>query len=176
MSAKLVLGVSLLLAAATSFAGGANGQFAVRITLNSHSTNSCTSASASGAGSASVQVQCTANVFVDIAQDNRFMPGFRPARDTLLPDYCRNEQMGLAGQMARNACRLDDAQGALASADDEADDGWKIESRLYAVDTEATQVQTLARRHLQDQQGTLTALRVAYAEGHFGPVEMLISF
>src|SRR5665647_988974 len=101
MSAKLVLGVSLLLAAATSFAGGASGQFAVQITLNSNSNsnNSCTSASASGAGSASVQVQCTANVFVDIAQDNRFMPSFRPARDSLLPDYCRNEQMGLAGQI-----------------------------------------------------------------------------
>lgn len=176
MSAKLVLGVSLLLAAATSFAGSASGQFAVQITLNSNRNTSCTSASASGAGSTSVQVQCTANVFVDIAPDNRFMPRFRPARDSLLPDYCRNEQMGLGDQMARIACRLDDAQGALAYADDEADEGWTVESQLYAVDTQARQAQTLARLHLENQQGTLTALRVAYAEGHFGPVEMLISF
>jgi len=121
-------------------------------------------------------VQCTANVFVDIAPDSRFMPGFRPARDSLLPDYCRNEQMGLGDQMARIAGRLDDAQGALAYADDEADEGWTVESQLYAVDTQARQAQTLAGLHLENQQGTLTALRVAYAEGHFGPVEMLISF
>ncbi|OGA99984.1 MAG: hypothetical protein A3E79_10310, partial [Burkholderiales bacterium RIFCSPHIGHO2_12_FULL_61_11] len=148
---------------------------AVRINLN-NSHNSCTSASASGAGSSSVQVQCTANVFVAIAPVGRFMPGFRPARDSLLPDYCRNELMGLAGQTARIACRLDDAQGPLAHADDEAEEGWNVESRLYAVANEATPAQTPARLHLQNQQGTLTALRVAYAEGHFGPVEMLISF
>lgn len=179
MSTKPVLGVSLLLAAAASFAGGASGQFAVRITLNSNSTNSCTSASASGAGSASVQVQCTANVFVAIAPVGRFMPGFRPARDSLLPDYCRSEQMGLAGQVARIACRLDDAQGPLASAGDEADDGWKVEGQLYAVNDGAAPTQTLARLHLPDQQNqqdTLTALRVAYTDGRFGPVEMLISF
>lgn len=104
------------------------------------------------------------------------MPSFRPARDTLLPDYCRSEQMGLADQMARTACRLDDDQGPLAYADDEADEGWKVESRLYAVDTEAMPAQALARLRLEDERGTLTALRVAYAEGHFGPVEMLISF
>lgn len=181
MNAKLFLGVSLLLAAATSFAGSAGGQFSVQITLN----NSCTSATGSGAGSASVQVRCSSNVFVDIAQVGRFMPGFRPAQDTLLPDYCRNEQTGLAGQMARIACRLGDAQGPLAyagngagdGAGDEADEGWKIESRLYAVDTHGTanEAQTLARR-LEDKRGTLTALRVAYAEGRFGPVEILISF
>lgn len=180
MSAKLVLGVSLVLAAATSFAGGASGQFAVQITLNN---NSCTSASGSAAGSSSVQVQCSTNVFVAIApvtppEVGRFMPSFRPARDTLLPDYCRNEQMGLADQMARTACRLDDAQGPLAYADDEADEGWKIERQLYAVDTHGTasEAQTLAHLRLEDERGTLTALRVAYADGHFGPVEMLISF
>ena len=178
MRGKLVLGVSLLLAAATSFAGSASGQFEVKVTLNSNSNGTCTSASGSGAGSSSVQVQCTANVFVDIAQVGSFRPGFRPARDSLLPDYCRNEQMGLAGQIARIACRLDDTQGALAYAEPEADDGWKIESQLYAVDTSATatSAQTLALLHLQNKQGTLTALRVAHADGHFGPVEMLISF
>ncbi|WP_293603519.1 hypothetical protein [Polaromonas sp. UBA4122] len=182
MSAKLVLGVSLLLAAAASFAGGASGQFAVQITLNNNSNSNsiCTSASGSAAGSSSVQVQCTSNVFVEIAPvtpqaAGRFMPGFLPARDSLLPDYCRNEQMGLAGQMARIACGLDDDQGPLAYADDEADEGWKVESQLYAVDTHATQAQTALLR-LEDKRGTLLALRVAHADGHFGPVEMLISF
>lgn len=178
MSAKLVLGVSLLLAAATSFAGGASGQFSVQVTLNN---NSCTSASGSAAGSSSVEVQCSTNVFVAIApvtppEVGRFMPSFLPARDSLLPDYCRNEQMGLAGQMARIACGLDDDQGPLAHAETEADEGWKIESQLYAVDTHGTQAQTLARLRLEDKRGTLTALRVAHADGRFGPVEMLISF
>ncbi len=177
MRAKLVLGVSLLLAAATSFAGSAGGQFDVQITLNDNSKSICTSATGSGAGGASVQVSCTANVFVNIAQ-GRFMPGFRPGRDSLLPDYCRNEQMGLASQAARITCRLDDTQRPLAYGDDETDEGWKVESRLYAVDGDATatQAQTQARLRLQDNRGTLTALRVAHADGRLGPVEMLVSF
>ncbi|MGH6641016.1 MAG: hypothetical protein ACREBY_20720 [Polaromonas sp.] len=175
MRAKLVLGVSLLLAAVTSFAGSAGGQFNVQITLNDNSNNICTSATGSSAGGASVQVSCTANVFVNIAQ-GRFMPGFRPSRDSLMPDYCRNEQMGLASQAARITCRLDDAQRPLAYGDDETDEGWKVESRLYAGDTTATQAQTQARLRLQGNRGTLTALRVAHADGRLGPVEMLVSF
>ena len=186
MRGKLVLGVSLLLAAATSFAGSAGGQLGVQITLNNNGSNSCTSATGSGAGSSSVQVQCTTNVFVNIAQVSvqdvgRFMPGLRPARDSLLPDYCRNEQMGIAGQMARITCRLDDARDQLADAGGETDDGWKVAGQLYAVNTNATDAtaahaQNLVRRHLEDDRGTLTALRVAHADGHLGPVEMLISF
>ena len=173
MIAKTLFGASLLLAAAAGFAGTSTGQFAIQITLN----NSCTSATDSGAGGASVQVSCTANVFVNIAQ-GRFMPGFRPGRDSLLPDYCRNEQMGLASQAARITCRLDDAQRPLAYGDDETDEGWKVESRLYAVDGDATatQAQTQARLRLQGNRGTLTALRVAHADGRLGPVEMLVSF
>ncbi|WP_332778079.1 hypothetical protein [Polaromonas sp.] len=194
MRGKLALGVSLLLAAATSFAGSAAGQFAVQITLNNPSitagsSNSCTSATGSGVGSSSVQVTCTTNVFVDIAQVNtsqantlgaaKFMPSFRPTRDTLLPDYCRNE-LSRANQAAGITCRLDaeleDAQRQFAYGGDEAGDGWKLESRLYAVDTNATAAQTQARLRLQDDRGTLTALRVAHAGGLSGSVEMLVSF
>ena len=175
MTTKTLFGASLLLAAATGFAGGAGGQFEVQITLNGNSNNLCTSATGSGAGGASVQVSCTANVFVNIAQ-GRFLPGFRPSRDTLLPDYCRNELMGRADQAARITCRLDDAQRQLADAGDEADDGWKVERQLYAVDTDAAATQTQARLRPQDHRGTLTALRVAHADGHLGPVEMLVSF
>lgn len=189
MRGKLALGVSLLLAALSSFAGSAAGQFVVQITLsNPHLTagrsNSCTSATGSGAGSSSVQVTCTTNVFVDIAQVNtlgaaKFMPGFRPARDTLLPDYCRNE-LSRANLAAGITCRLDaeveDAQRQFAHGGDEAGDGWKIESRLYAADTNATAAQTQARLRLQDERGTLTALRVAHAGGPSGSVEMLVSF
>ena len=179
MSPKLVLGISLLLAAASSLAGSAGGQFEVKVTLTngSNSNGTCTSATGSAIGSSSIQVRCTANVFVNIAPVSSFMPGFRPARDSLLPAYCRNEQMGLADQIARIACRLDDAQAPRTYGETETDDGWKVESQLYAVDTDATQGQSLARLQLQEKQGTLmTALRVEHADGHFGPIEMLISF
>src|SRR2546426_3251641 len=113
-----LFGVALLLAATPSSAGGAAGQFGVQITLNG-GANSCTSASSSGTASSSVQVQCNANVFVSIApvvnpQSNlRFVLGFRPGRDSLLPDYCRSEQTGLAGQMARVVCGIGDSGDQL---------------------------------------------------------------
>jgi hypothetical protein len=178
VSGKLVLGVSLLLAAAASFAGSAGGQFAVLITLNKDSNGTCTSASGSGAGSALVQVQCTANVFVNIAQVNvpqngRFMPGFSPTRDSLLPDYCRSE-ISRGDQAARVICRLDDQSPPIASSDGE--EGWKIESRLYAVNTDDDAALTQARSRLQEDRGILTAIRVASADGRAGPVEILVSF
>ena len=185
MSNKLILGVSLLLAAASSLAGGASGQFGVQITLNNAGGNSCTSASDSGAASSSVQVRCTTNVFVEIAArtttspsttttTSRFMPGYRPARDSLLPDYCRSE-LSRADRAAGLTCRLDDRR-QFAAAGDEGDEGWAFESRLYAVNTEDTALQTQARSRVEDDHGTLTSIRLASADGRSGPVEMLVSF
>ena len=181
MANKLILGLSLMLAAASSLAGGASGQFGVQITLNNAGGNSCTSASDSGAASSSVQVRCTTNVFVEIAprqvispSASRFMPGYRPSRDSLLPDYCRSE-LSRADRAAGLACRLDD-QRQVAAAGDEADEGWAFESRLYAVNTEGTALQTQARSRVEDDHGTLTSIRLASADGRSGPVEMLVSF
>lgn len=184
MSNKLILGVSLMLAAASGFAGGASGQFGVQITLNNAGGNSCTSASDSGTTSSSVQVRCTTNVFVEIAartttsttppSTSRFMPGYRPARDSLLPDYCRSE-LSRADRVAGLTCRLDD-QRQFAATDDEGDEGWAFESRLYAVNTEGTALPTQARSRVEDDHGTLTSIRLASADGRSGPVEMLVSF
>ncbi len=180
MANKLILGFSLMLAAASSLAGGASGQFGVQITLNNAGGNSCTSATNSGVVSSSVQVRCTTNVFVEIAPRtttptvSRFMPGYRPARDSLLPDYCRSE-LSRADRAAGLACRLDDRR-QLAAAGDEADEGWALESQLYAVNSDETPLQTQARSRVEDDHGTLTSIRLASADGRSGPVEMLVSF
>jgi hypothetical protein len=179
--------ISLLLAAAATSAGTAVGQFNVKVTLNPSSSTSngniCTSASGSGVSSSSVQVQCTTNVFVNIArvkatETGQFITSFRPARDSLFPDFCRNEQIAFAGQPEPIACRIDDLPGQIADADVEEGGGWSIEGRLYAVNANATsgQAQTLARLKLGNNQGTLTALRVDHADGRSGAVEMLVSF
>jgi hypothetical protein len=174
----------LLLPAAASFAGAATGLVSVQITLTdprntTGNNNACTSASGSSAGSASVRVRCNTDVFVNIAQVNllgnaRFLTGYRPARDSLLPDYCRNE-MARGNQAARFTCRLDDS-GQLATAGDEADDGWEVENRRYAMGPEAAAVEKQARLRLQDEHGTLTALRLVHAGHQSRSIEMLVSF
>ncbi|MEO7886073.1 MAG: hypothetical protein ABIR76_04980 [Polaromonas sp.] len=171
---RLALGVSLFLTGASCFSGTAGGQFGVQINLTGVN-NACTSTS----GSSSVQVTCNSNVFVNIVQvrtlgDARFMPGYRPTRDSLLPDYCRNEQSRL-DPGARFTCRLDD-QRQVAMAGEEIDDGWEIENRRYALDPEAAEMEKQARIRLQDDRGTVTALHLAYAGKHAGSVEMLVSF
>jgi hypothetical protein len=182
MIRKTAFGALLLLAAAASFAGTAAGLVAVQITLSdprntTGNGNACTSASAAVAGSTSVQVRCSTDVFVNIAPNAlgnaRFLPGFRPARDSLLPDYCRNE-ISRGDQSARLACRLDDQR--FATAGDEEDDGWEVESRRYAMGPEAAAVETQARLRVQDARGTLTAVRLAHAGNQPGSVEMLVSF
>lgn len=175
MNAKIALGLALLSLAANSLAGDVSGQFSVQITLNGASTR-CTSSTASGS---SVQVTCPATVFVNIAQVSavssmRFLPGFQPARDSLLPDYCRSE-MARGDQVSRLACRLDDQRARTAAAETD-NDGWTIERRLYAVNTDGEVQETLARLRLQDDRGTLTGIRLASANGRSGPVEMLVSF
>ena len=176
--AKLALGVSLFLTGVCSFSGTASGQFGVQINLTG-ANNACTSATGSGASGAAVQVTCNSNVFVNIAQvrtlgDARFMPGYRPTRDSLLPDYCRNE-LSRNDPGARYTCRLDD-QRQVASAGEESDDGWEIESRRYALDTDAAAIEKQARLRLQDDRGTVTALHVAHAGNYSRSVEMLVSF
>jgi hypothetical protein len=184
MIRKTAFGALLLLACAASIAGTAAGLVAVQITLTdprntTGNSNACTSASAAAAGSTSVQVRCNTDVFVDIAQvgnalgNARFLPGFRPARDSLLPDYCRNE-ISRGDQAARLACRLDDQR--FATAGDEEDDGWEVESRRYAMGPEAAAIETQARLRLQDARGTLTAVRLAHAGNQPRSVEMLVSF
>ncbi|EJL86563.1 hypothetical protein PMI15_01410 [Polaromonas sp. CF318] len=181
--AKLALGVSLLSAGVCSFSGTAGGQFGVQIHLNGGdpATNACTSATGSGSGGASVQVSCNSNVFVNIVQvrnasalaNSRFMPGYRPTRDSLLPDYCRSEA-SRNDPGSRMACRLDDQR--QASAGDEADDGWEFESRRYAMGPEATEIEKQARLRFQDVRGTLTAVRLAHAGNQPKSIEMLVSF
>ncbi len=186
MRGKLAIGASLLLAAATSFAGTVAGQFTVQITLTdprntTGNDNICTSASGAATGSTSVQVRCNTDVFVNIAPvskpsalgNARFLPGYRPARDSLLPDYCRNEA-SRADQAARLTCRLGDR--GLATAGDEGDDGWEVESRRYAMGPEAAAIETQARLRFQDALGTLTAVRLAHASNQPKSVEMLVSF
>lgn len=196
MRGRLALGASLLLMAAASLAGTAAGQFSVQITLTdprntTGNDNICTSASGAGTGSTSVQVRCNTDVFVNIAPisiapvtnaqvsnpnvlgNARFLPGYRPARDSLLPDYCRHEA-SRADHAARLTCRLGDR--GLATAGDEGDDGWEIESRRYAMGPEAAATETHARLRLQDAFGTLTAVRLAHAGNQSKSVEMLVSF
>jgi hypothetical protein len=194
--ARLALGVSLFLTGVSSFSGTAVGQFGVRINVNG-GDNVCTSSSAgSVSGGASVQVSCNTDVFVNIAPvsvapigiapvsnaqvsnpntlgNARFLPGYRPARDSLLPDYCRHEA-SRADHAARLTCRLGDR--GLATAGDEGDDGWEIESRRYAMGPEAAATETHARLRLQDAFGTLTAVRLAQAGNQSKSVEMLVSF
>jgi hypothetical protein len=179
--AKLAFGVSLLLAGTCSFSGTAGGQFGVVINLNggSPAPNVCTSATGSGGGGASVQVSCNSNVFVNIVQvrsaleNSRFMPGYRPTRDSLLPDYCRSEA-SRNDPGPRAACRLDDQR--VATAGDEVDDGWEFESRRYAMGPEAAEIEKQARLRFQDVKGTLTAVRLAHAGNHSKSIEMLVSF
>jgi hypothetical protein len=179
--ARLTLGVSLFLAGASSFSGTAGGQFGVRINL-SGVNNACTSSTNSGSGGASVQVSCNSDVFVNIGLvrggsdlgNSRFMPGYRPTRDSLLPDYCRNE-LSRNDPGARMTCRLDDQRQASAG-DDEEDDGWQFESRRYAMGPEAAAIETQARLRLQDARGTLTAVRLAHAGNQPRSIEMLVSF
>lgn len=185
--AKLALGVSLFVTGASSFSGTATGQFGVRINLNGgDSDNACTSSSTgSGSGGASVQVSCNSNVFVNIVPvrsvkpqanalgNSRFMPGYRPTRDSLLPDYCRNE-LSRNDPGTRMTCRLDDQRQATAG--DEADDGWEFENRRYAMGPEAAAIETQARLRLQDALGTLTAVRLTHAGNQPRSVEMLVSF
>lgn len=186
MIRKAAFGILLLLSAAASFAGTAAGQFSVQITLTNPGNttgngNACTSASGAGAGAGSVQVLCNTNVFVSIAPvgnanalgNARFLPGFRPTRDSLLPDYCRSE-MSRNDPAPRTACRLDDQR--QASAGDEADDGWEFESRRYAMGPEAAEIETQARLRFQDVRGTLTAVRLAHAGNQAKSIEMLVSF
>lgn len=186
MIRNATLGVLLLLAAAASFAGAASGLVSIQITLTdprntTGNSNGCTSASGAGTGSTSVQVRCNTDVFVNIAPvskpsalgNARFLPGYRPARDSLLPDYCRNEASRI-DHAARLNCRLDDRR--LATAGDEEDDGWEFESRRYAMGPEAAAIETQARLRLQDAVGTLTAVRLAHAGNQPKSVEMLVSF
>lgn len=185
--AKLALGVSLLSASVFSFSGTAGGQFGVQIHLNggdpaaSAGASACTSATGSGGAGASVQVSCNSNVFVNIVQirntsalgNSRFMPGYRPTRDSLLPDYCRSEA-SRNDPGPRMACRLDDQR--QASAGDEGDDGWEFESRRYAMGPEAAEIEKQARLRFQDVRGTLTAVRLAQAGNQSKSIEMLVSF
>ena len=120
MRSKLVLGASLLLAVASCLAGSADGQFEVKVTLNSN--GSCTSITGSAIGSSLVQVRCTANVFVNIAQIGSFMPaGFSPAQDTRqsawdtqLPANAETQATDRTANLAQTlASRLEDNRGTL---------------------------------------------------------------
>lgn len=198
MSAKVTamirntaFGALLLLAASASFAGAASGLVSVQITLTdprntTGNSNGCTSASGAGTGGTSVQVRCNTDVFVNIAPvtvaqianpsalgNARFLQGYRPARDSLLPDYCRNEA-SRADHVARLTCRLGDR--GFATAGDEGDDGWEVENRRYAMGPEAAAIETQARLRLQDALGTVTAVRLAHAGNQPKSVEMLVSF
>ncbi|SDN88846.1 hypothetical protein SAMN05720382_109126 [Polaromonas sp. JS666] len=186
MIRKAALGIALLLAAAASYAGTAAGQFSVQITLTdprntTGNGNACISASGAGAGASSVQVRCNTDVFVSIAPvsnanalgNARFLPGFRPTRDSLLPDYCRSE-ISRGDQASRMACRLDDQR--VATAGDEVDDGWEFESRRYAMGPEAAEIEKQARLRFQDVKGTLTTVRLAHAGNQPKSIEMLVSF
>lgn len=173
--ARLLACASMLLAASGSFGGSASGQFTVRVALASAGSTSCTS---STAASTSVSVVCQSNVFVRITpvgprEIGRFMPGFQPTRDTLLPDFCRSE-ISRANRAASASCRLDDPRSQSAGA--EAEEGWEVERQLYAVNPGDETAPTQARRHLQDDRGILTALRIASVNGRSAPIEMLVSF
>lgn len=172
MRSKLVLGASLLLAAASCLAGSAGAPFEVKVTLNSNSNGSCTSMTGSAIGSASVQVRCTANVFVNIAQAGSIMPaGFSPAqatrlsaRDAQLPANTETQAMSSVSVSAGDA-------NTQLSANTET----QASNRTANL---ATLAQTVARR-LEDNRGTRMALHVAVASAgdRFGPpVEMLVSF
>jgi hypothetical protein len=192
MRPPFALGILFAFAAGPALAGTATGQFGVQITLNgansgavatNASGSSCTSSSGSGSSSASVKVQCTPNVFAIITRVNpaktpQFITSFRPARDSALPDYCRNEQPGLAGQMARIACPIDELPNQVSDSDLEDGGGWNVEGRLYALEgnSPAAHAQTLAQLQLKNAQGTLTALYVDRTKNQFETVEMLVSF
>jgi hypothetical protein len=183
--AKLLACASMLLVASGSFGGSASGQFTVKVALASADGTSCTS---SVQANTSVSVVCQSDVFVRITPVTpvaqvappvspraigRFMPGFQPGRDTLLPDFCRGE-ISRADQAASMSCRLDDSRGLRASR--EAGEGWEVEQQLYAVNTGDETGPTQARQHRQDERGILTALRITSVNGRSAPAEMLVSF
>ena len=192
MRLRFALSILFVISAAPALAGTAAGQFDVKITLNGAAggavgagavNSSCTSSSGSGISSASVQVQCTQNVFTTItrvnpAQAPSFITSFRLARGLELPDYCRNEQLGLAEQAARIDCRIDELPSRMADYQLEDGGGWNLEGRLYALEGNgaAAHAQTLNRLQLKNAQGTLTALDVDRNKNQFETVEMLVSF
>lgn len=176
----LLVASALLLGTGSSLADSARGSFLVKVSLNRAAAagGGCTSTTASAVGGSTLQVSCAPGIAVNVTQAalpaiGRFMPGFRPSRDSLLPDYCRSE-ISRGDQAARVTCRLDDQRPLSASAD--TDDGWAVESRLFAVTPDGDAQQTLARLRLKDDEGVLTGIRMASADGHAGPVEMLVSF
>lgn len=166
MPRNLLIGVSLLFAAATVWAGSAGGQFVVRVTLNNQNNNICTSAYGANAGNTPVQVTCTSNVFVNIVQlttarmltpstDGRFITGFGLARSIL--------------SSALNAGQIDDAVA-------QQDQGWNFEGSIYAGNATPEQAKQLAKRRLRNSEGMLTALNVMGDKGQPATVELLVSF
>ncbi|AEG94599.1 hypothetical protein [Ramlibacter tataouinensis] len=180
MLGRSVAAIILGLAASAAAAGSAGAQFGVMITLSrpGAGSNVCVSGTAASGGGTSVQVRCDGNVFVDIspvqpARTPEFMPAFRPARDTLLPDYCRTEQAGVSRQLAPSInCRLDDQAFSVGEAEQ---DGWRFGDQLFATNDEGVD-QHLARMRRRDDRGTLTALRIIGAEQGRRAVELLVSF
>ena len=175
MPRNLVIGVSLLLATAMAWAGSVGGQFTVRVTLDSSSSNSCVSASGTSAGNKSVQVTCTSNVYVNIVQVSlpkesissipsipsipsiagEFITGFGLVRSATFPE--------------RSAGQIDDAVALN-------EQGWNFEGRLYSGNATPERAEQLARWRLRNSEGTLTALRVIGDNGQATAVEMLVSF
>ena len=166
MPRNLVIGVSLLLATAMAWAGSVGGQFTVRVTLDSSSSNSCISASGTSAGNKSVQVTCTSNVYVNVVQVSlpresissiagEFITGFGLARSTTFPE--------------RSAGQIDDA----VALDEQ---GWNFEGWLYSGNATPERAERLARWRLRNSEGTLTALRVIGDNSQATSVEMLVSF
>ena len=170
MRAQLLFGVSLLVATATSFAGGATGQLNVQVTLNGTSSgnnNICTSASGSTVGNTSVQVKCTSNVYVNIVKltpskdptdevAGWFVTGFGLART-------------IAAMSERNRGLFDDAV-ALE------DQGWSFEGQIFAENATFEQAKQIASRRIRSSEGILTALNLVGDDSQAGMVEMLVSF
>jgi hypothetical protein len=171
MPKQLALGVALLTAAIAGFAGSASEQFAVQITLNGAGSNngSCTGRTSS----VSLQVSCTTNVISGVVPGS-FMPGFRPARDALLPEYCRNE-LARDNQMARVTCRLSES-GLLANGTDPDGEGWQIEDRLYTTNEADTPAEQQACLRDFVPRDALTALNLSRAKERPQWPEMLVSF
>jgi hypothetical protein len=188
MRAHFLLATGLLAGIASCQAGTATGQFNVQVNLNGASSNICTSTSGAAIGGTAVEVQCNSNVYVAIAQvkavsttpasqKGRFATSFRPIRDTPLPDNCRTEATGATGLAARASCGLNSYRAQADDSVAETDQGWTVEGRVYAVESNDTPLgQTLARLRLRNSEGTLTALRLAPGNSRLETVEMLVSF
>ena len=165
----LAIGCLLLMGCVNASAGSAGAAFSVTVAVPAAGGITCTTASSNGSG---VKVQCSAGIFVTIAQVNSVSSGRSTA----------GKSVGSVGPLledGQTAVRV--PRGDSERSDDsvaEAERGWNFTGQLYAADLDASpkSLKTPAQLRQKNREGTLTAVYVSKEAGGAETVEMLVSF